>query len=167
MIEERGRVLSVEQGAVWVETVRRSACDSCQARNGCGQSILQRLGLGARSGFIRVLDEQAESRRQPGEEIIIGIPESAVLHGSAVVYLLPLLVLFAGALMAQLAGATEPLIILAGFLGMGIGFAAVRWHGRRTHSNSAFVPHVLGRATADGALLIDNAQDSAQERSGY
>ena len=162
MIEERGRVLSVEKGAVWVETVRRSACDSCQARNGCGQSVLQRLGLGARSGFVRVLDEQAESRRRVGEEVIIGIPESAVLHGSVVVYMIPLLALFAGALLAQAAGAAEPLIILTGFLGMGIGFAAVRWHGRRTRNSLAFVPQVLG--TASGApVLIGNVQ----ERRGY
>lgn len=161
MIEERGRVLSIEEGAVWVETVRRSACDSCQARNGCGQSVLQRLGLGARSGFIRVLDEQAENRRRVGEDVIIGIPESAVLHGSVVVYLIPLLALFAGALLAQAAGAAEPLIILTGFLGMGVGFAAVRWHGRRTRNSSAFVPHVLGRAPG-GPVLVGNVQ----ERSG-
>lgn len=158
MIEERGRVLSVEEGAVWVETVRRSACDSCQARNGCGQSVLQRLGLGARSGFIRVLDEQAESRRQVGEEIIIGIPESAVLHGSTVVYLTPLLTLFAGALLAQAAGAGEPLIVLAGFLGMSIGFAAVRWHGRRLRNSSAFMPHVMSGAPG-GPVLVGNVQE--------
>lgn len=161
MIEERGRVLSVEEGAVWVETVRRSACDSCQARNGCGQSVLQRLGLGARSGFIRVLDEHAESRRQVGEEIVIGIPESAVLHGSLVVYLVPLLALFAGALLAQALGAAEPLIILAGFVGIGIGFAVVRWHGRRLHNSLAFVPQVLGRVP-DSPVLVGNVQKRSE-----
>lgn len=155
MIEERGRVLSIEQGAVWVETVRRSACDSCQARNGCGQSVLQRLGLGARQGFLRVVNEQPELHCQVGDEVIIGIPENAVLQGSAVVYLMPLMALFVGALLAQAFGAAEPLIILAGIFGMGIGFAAVRWHGLRSRSNPVFMPRVLGRTTGTVGVVND------------
>ena len=160
MIEERGRVLSVEEGAVWVETLRRSACDSCQARNGCGQSVLQRLGLGARSGFIRVLNQQVEHRYRVGDEVIIGVPEHAVLHGSVMVYLIPLLMLFAGALLAQSFGASEGVIIAAGFSGMAGGFAGVRWHGRRLDRYSALLPRVLGRVP-EGS----NVFGAIQERS--
>lgn len=162
MIEEHGRVLSVEHGAVWVETVRRSACGSCQARNGCGQTVLQRLGLGARQGFIRVLNEQTEHDCRVGDEVIIGIPENAILHGSLLVYLIPLLALFLGALMVQAVGAAEPLIILAGFSSMGIGFAAVRWHSHRLRSNPAFMPRVLGRSWGNLDVISD-----LQDRSGY
>lgn len=161
MIEERGRVLSVEHDAVWVETLRRSACDSCQARNGCGQSVLQRLGLGARSGFIRVLNPQQRHRFRVGDEIVIGIPEHAVLHGSFMVYLVPLVMLFAGALLAHFLGAAEGLIILAGFSGMGVGFAAVHWHGRYLGRHSTFVPHVLGRVQPGSSVL-----GATQDRSG-
>ena len=160
MIEERGRVLSVEDGAVWVETLRRSACDSCQVRNGCGQSVLQRLGLGGRSGFIRVLNPQPGQSCRVGDEVLIGIPENAVLHGSFMVYLVPLLMLFAGALLAQYLGASETFIILAGFSGMGSGFAAVRWHGRRLDGHSAFVPRVLGSVQQGSSVL-----EAIQERS--
>lgn len=145
MIEERGRVLSVEKDAVWIETVRRSACDSCQVRSGCGQSVLQRLGLGARQGFIRVLNEQSAHACRVGDEVVIGIPENAVLRGSAAVYLIPLLTLFIGALLAQALGAAEPVIVLAGFSAMGVGFALVRWQSRRSHHNSAYMPRILGR----------------------
>lgn len=162
MIEERGRVLSVEEGAVWVATLRRSACDSCQARNGCGQSVLQRLGLGDRSGLIRVLNQQAGQRFRIGDDVIIGVPEHAVLHGSVVVYLIPLLMLFAGALLAQFFGASEGAIIVAGFSGMAGGFAAVRWHGRCLGSHFAFMPRVLGRAPAGSTEFR-----AIQERSGY
>lgn len=47
MIEEQGRVVATEPGAVWVETVRRSTCSSCSANAGCGQGLMQRLGVGA------------------------------------------------------------------------------------------------------------------------
>lgn len=153
MIEERARVLSVERDAVWVETVRRSACDSCRMRSGCGQSVLQRFGLGARQGFIRAL--QAETGCDVGDEVVIGIPESAVVHGSAMIYLAPLLALFAGSLAAQAIGAAEPWIILAGLSGLGIGFAAVRWHGRRWERDPAFVPRVLRRATGNAGVVSD------------
>lgn len=159
MIEERGRVLSVEQGAVWVETVRHSACSSCQARAGCGQSLLQRLGVGARQGFIRALDD---GRCRVGDEVLIAIPESAVLRGSALVYMLPLLALFAGALLAHGVGASEPSIILAGFLAMAAGFAAVHWYSHRLGSDPAFMPRVQNTAVVGSDIVSD-----IQERSGY
>ncbi|SDR79281.1 positive regulator of sigma(E), RseC/MucC [Halopseudomonas litoralis] len=145
MIEEQGRVLSVEPGAVWVETIRRSACSSCQARAGCGQSLLQRLGGGARQGFVRVLDDRS---CRVGDDIIVGIPENAVLRGSSLVYMVPLLALFACALLAQAAGVTEPLIILAGFFGLALGFVAIRWHSSRLDADPTFTPRVIGRAVS-------------------
>src|SRR5690606_27007391 len=96
-----------------------------------------------------------------GDEIIIGIPENAVVAGSALVYLIPLLALFAAALLAQAFGASEPLMILAGFSGMGLGFAAVRWHGRRSGSSQALTPRVVGRALSTGVV------SDIRERSEY
>ena len=58
MIEERGRVLSTEPGAVWVATIRSSTCGSCQAKAGCGQALLQKLGSGSSQGFVRQDEEQ-------------------------------------------------------------------------------------------------------------
>ncbi len=57
MIEEQGRVVATEPGAVWVETVRRSTCSSCSANAGCGQGLMQRLGVGARRARVRALSD--------------------------------------------------------------------------------------------------------------
>lgn len=157
MIEELGRVLSVEQGAVWVETIRRSACNSCQARAGCGQSLLQRLGGGARQGFIRVLDDRS---CQVGDEIIIGVPENAVVRGSSLIYMVPLLALFVSALLAQAAGLGEPLIILAGISGLALGFVAIRWHTGRLSSDPGFTPRVISRVGSSHIV------SGLQERNG-
>ena len=110
MIEEQGRVLSIEPGAVWVETIRRSTCGSCQARAGCGQALLSKLGSRSRQGFVRVLTDAVH---QIGDEVIIGVPEHAVVSGSAWVYLVPLAALFVFSLLAQEAGMTEPMVIAA------------------------------------------------------
>lgn len=141
MIEERGHVLSVEDGAVWVETVRRSTCNSCQARAGCGQAMLQKLGSGARQGFVRVLSDNAH---RVGEQVVIGIPEEAVVRSSLMVYIVPLLGLFACALAAQmLFGLEEPGIILSAFFGLFAGFGAVRLYEAAGRNDPSLQPRVI------------------------
>ncbi len=143
MIEERGRVLSVEEGAVWVETVRSSTCGNCAAKAGCGQALLARVSSGARRGFIRALTDRSW---QIGDEVFIGIPEDAVVRGALWVYLTPLLGLFAAALLAQALGAAEPMVILAAVSGLIAGFAVVRWHGQRAQRDPQLMPQVLRSA---------------------
>lgn len=142
MIEERGRVVSVEGNALWVETIRRSACGSCQARAGCGQALLQRLGGGARQGFIRVLGDGSS---RVGDEVVIGVPDTAVVRGSSLVYLVPLLSLFGFSLLAQAMGAGEPMIIIAGLVGLALGFTAIRWYTIRLNEDPAFAPQLVSR----------------------
>ena len=49
MIEEQGRVVAREPGAIWVETVRAGTCSSCPARQGCGHSVINRQAAGQRA----------------------------------------------------------------------------------------------------------------------
>ncbi len=140
MIEEKGRVLSVDDGAVWVETVRRSTCGTCSARAGCGQHLLERLGAKSRQGFIRALTRDLHC---VGDEVVVAIPESAVVRGSLWVYAVPLAGLFAGALLAQQTGVGEPGLIAAAFTGLAAGFGLVRWHSFSTHSDPSLQPRVI------------------------
>lgn len=156
MIEERGKVLSIESGAVWVETIRQSTCGSCQARAGCGQALLQRLGSGARSGFIRVLSDQPLA---VGDEVIIGLPEDAVLKASALMYVLPLLMLFMFALIGDLVGLAEPWLILVAAVGLAAGFVTAGWYTRRARSNPVYHPRVL-RNLPTGSTEIVSVQGS-------
>ncbi|UAW97717.1 SoxR reducing system RseC family protein [Halopseudomonas nanhaiensis] len=149
MIEEQGRVLGVESGAVWVETVRRSTCGSCQARAGCGQALLSKLGSGSKPGFVRVL---SDSFHEVGDEVIIGIPKHAVVVGSMWVYLAPLGVLFLFALVAQALGFAEPAIIAASTIGLVAGLALVRWHARRHAADPHFQPRLLRTLTSNVAF---------------
>ena len=147
MIEEQGRVLSVEPGAVWVETVRRSTCGSCQARAGCGQALLHKVASRSRQGFVRVLTDRSH---QIGEEVVIGIPEQAVVSGSTWVYLVPLAGLFLFALLAQALSLAEPWIIVAAGAGLLLGLLTVRLQGRRHAGDPRFQPQVL--RTLSGSL---------------
>ena len=62
MIEEPGRVVAVEEGAVWVQTLRKSTCSSCSANAGCGQGLLDKLAL-ARKERLKRLKALAEKAR--------------------------------------------------------------------------------------------------------
>ena len=73
-----------------------------------------------------------------------------MLRGSLLVYLLPLALLLAGALLGQaaFAGAGEEPVILSGAVGLGLGFLAARVVSRRLRSDTRFQPVVMRRLDA-------------------
>lgn len=156
MIEERGRVLSMESGAVWVTTIRSSTCGSCQAKAGCGHALLQKLGTRSSQGFVRALTEQTW---QIGEEVIIGVPENAVVRSAMWAYLVPLVGLFTAALTAQALGCSEPMMILLAAVGLLAGFAVVRWHDRKVQQDSQLHPQVIARASPSVVLVSAHQED--------
>lgn len=140
MIEEQGRVVALEPGAVWVETLRRSTCSSCAVSAGCGQGLLERLGAGGRRGHVRALTDLT---LEVGDAVVIGVREDLLVRGSLLVYLVPLLGMFATALLAERLGLGEPLVILAALAGLGLAALGVRWRSARTAGDPALQPVVL------------------------
>jgi len=105
VIEEQGRVVAVEPGAVWVETLRKSTCSSCSVKAGCGQGLLDQLGASGRRGYVRALSDLQLS---VGDAVVIGVREDLLVRGSLLVYLLPLLGLFVAAVLAEQMSLSEP-----------------------------------------------------------
>lgn len=139
MIEEHGRVVAVESGAVWVETVRRNTCSSCQASSGCGHRVLDEARAGTRARIRALVDASAEV----GDRVTIGIPEDLLLRGTLRVYLLPLLLLFAGAIAGHNVFGGETAAMGLGLAGLGAGFAYNRWYSRHHENDRAQQPRVL------------------------
>lgn len=139
MIEEQGRVVALETGAVWVQTIRQSTCQSCSAKAGCGQGLMQRLGVGQQHGYVRCLTDDASL--QVDDDVVIGVPEDAVVKSSMLVYLLPLLALLAGAVAGEAWGELAS-VLLAG-LAFGIALLVVRWYDRRHADDPTLQPVVL------------------------
>lgn len=146
MLIETGRVVAVETDAVWVETIRRSTCGGCAARQGCGHGLLNRIGDG-RSGYVRALRSASGVGTECAvdDQVRISIPEQVILRGSAVVYLLPLICMLAGAALTARAfpQASEALAAVAAALGLGLGFALVRWHAWRHRHDRNMQPTLL------------------------
>jgi sigma-E factor negative regulatory protein RseC len=122
MIIETGRISAIEPGGLWVETLQRSACDTCQAQKGCGQRL-----LGARAGELWVLVD--ESRAKPyrvGDEVQVAIAEDVLVKSALLVYLLPLLVMMLFVMLVHNLDKSDGATALAALFGLLIGAAIVR-----------------------------------------
>jgi sigma-E factor negative regulatory protein RseC len=145
VIEENAQVIETEGEFAWVETRRQAGCGVCGASRGCGTASLARL-FGQREPHVRALNPVGA---RPGDEVIVGIEESALVSGSLLMYIAPLLLLLAcagagRALGSDLAPAhAEALSILAGLSGMAFGFRWVRRLGTRIARDSRYQPVIL------------------------
>lgn len=151
MIEEQGRVVAVEAGAVWVETLRKSTCSSCSVKAGCGQGLLDQLGAGGRRGYVRALSDLHLS---VGDAVVIGVREELLVRGSLLVYLLPLLGLFAGAIVAGQLALSEPWVILSALSGFVVACAGVRWRSHQASADPFLQPVVLRTLLAGAAVAF-------------
>ncbi|MEQ8517348.1 MAG: SoxR reducing system RseC family protein [Chromatocurvus sp.] len=159
MLLETGRVIAVETGFVWVETLRRSTCGSCAARAGCGQRLLNRQGGGGR-GLVRALSGDALQAVdcRVDDRVEIALPEDVVLRGSMVVYATPVVsMLLAVALASAFAGATgDAASIAAALAGLALGLGLVRWHAFAHRDDPRIQPVLQRRLTgsADAGVAI-------------
>ena len=123
MIEETATVTASEGGFAQVETQRETACGGCSAKSACGTSALAKLFANRRAS-VRVLNPIGA---RPGEQVIVGLDESALTRVSFVFYIIPLLSLFLFAAGGEwLSGylgfaATELSAIFGGLLGLSLG----------------------------------------------
>jgi sigma-E factor negative regulatory protein RseC len=126
MILETGRIVAIEVEGVWVETIQKSACGSCKAEKGCGQSLLNKWD--GHTSYIWVLLEGRKSENYHlGDEIQIGIPEAVVAKGALLIYMLPVLTLVLATSLAHAQFANEGITTISGFLGLFLGGLLVRW----------------------------------------
>ncbi len=150
MLETRGDV-------AWVETQRQSTCGSCAANKGCGTALLGQV-FGARRARLRVLNRIGA---QPGDTVIVGLAEQALVRGSLTVYLLPLLGLMGGAiagvwLAETLAwSAVDGVSVLCGVGGLAFGLLWVRRQAVRMANDPRFQAVILRKGTGVAMPLSD------------
>lgn len=139
MILETGRIAAIEAEGVWVETIRKSACGSCKAEKGCGQSLINQWD--GHTAYIWVLLEgRNPSNYQLGDEIQIGIPEDVIAKGALLVYMVPLITLLLATSLAHYQFAHEGITTISGFAGLLFGGLLVRWHSWRKRFDHTVQP---------------------------
>ena len=129
-ILESGRVVAIEQNAVWVETLRSSACGSCAARSGCGHRTLAGV-LTSDKGLVRALDSERlkAARCSINDRVEISIRGSTLTSGALTLYGGPLGL---GVVLAMSQAEKSDLFVAtAFFFGLVIGFLSLRWMDAR------------------------------------
>ncbi len=118
MIEEHAKVVRLQGDQAVIEMQRQSGCQSCSLSGGCGVGSLGRL-LGQRAQLYSIPNEQD---LQPGEQIIIGMPDRSLLLASVIMYLLPLICLFMFGLAAQVIfHSNESVTAVLSMVGLAVG----------------------------------------------
>lgn len=148
MLTETARVVAVEPGWVWVETVRQSTCGSCAAASGCGHGLLNKLGDGRRSFLKLATDAFPANEFNVDDQVSIAIPERLLLDGTFVVYGIPLLGLLGGAAIAVglQPGASDALAIFGAGVGLLLGLGGVSLHSRLRSDDDQLHPKLMGLA---------------------
>lgn len=144
------RVVGVETRGldhlVLVEAQRRGACGGCSARATCGVGLLDRW-LSRRARVFRALDPTAQSR--VGDLVGLSVSERVLAGAALVVYVLPLLGLFAGALWgAHWTAGREVGAIVGGLAGFALTLVVVRRFGQSNGRFAYALPVVVRRQPA-------------------
>lgn len=155
MIEERAVILSLDNvsgiPSATLEIERKIACGLCGQTRGCGNSIWGKLFAHQSTAF----KAQNRINAQVGQSVIVGINESALLKSALLLYILPLVTLFLGALLATKFNPNDASAIVGAVLGLVMGLI---WVKGFTMSNSYFSlqqPVILRLAFQETVINVD------------
>jgi len=153
MIEEQAEVVEIIGDQLVLQAQTQSACGSCSASKGCGTSVLSKV-VGRK--FTRF---QAENNIDAavGDTVIVGISEDALLRGSVVMYVIPILgmlffALAADSLLETLVDYRDLAIAASGIMGLVFGSLISKWYFQRQASKQRFAPVVLRKIIEHGKL---------------
>lgn len=146
MIEDIATVIKVDGENVVVESVRKSACSGCGAKDGCGTNVLATL-----------FDKTSENPRltlkntvgaKEGEKVVIGVDERVVIKSSFFVYIVPVLsmIFFAsiGVIIAKHIGLTsDNSSMILGIFGLLLGFGWLFLYSKRLATEKQYQPVLL------------------------
>ncbi len=151
MLLETGRILAIESDSIWVETIQRSACGSCQAQKGCGHSALTKWG--ATASRLRVLLEGRDPAQfQVGNQVQIGVPEEVIASGSLFIYLVPLLTMIAATFAAHHQKLGDGMSALSALAGLLLGAIIVRWRSHQLRFDNRLQPVLIDEQTSVQAI---------------
>ena len=105
MIEEQARVVRLDGDLAGILIKKQSACSACNAKSGCGTSLLANW-FPQRRLTLRLNNH---IHAQAGDMVVLGLDEATLQRSSLLLYALPL----AGLLLAAIAGER-----VFGFLGL-------------------------------------------------
>ncbi len=151
LVKETARVVSVDGEYAWVEAQATSGCQSCEVNQSCGTGLLRHM-FGRRIFHHRIRNT-LDAR--PGELVIVGVPQGGLLLASLIIYSLPIVTLFAAALVAQVLLFPEWGIVLVALFGLAFGLLMSGWAGKRLEKSVKTRISMLCKADSNMVLQIE------------
>ena len=144
MIEERAQVIEIKDNVLFLQAQTQSACGSCAANKGCGTSLLAKV-VGRKFTHFQA-DNNVNAK--VGDIVVVGLAEEALLKGSMVMYVIPILAMLVFALLADYFLAADVLyrdlmIAATSIMGLIWGSLLSKWYFARESSVGLFAPVVL------------------------
>ena len=164
MIEERAVILSLDHAlsnaiasntiavtTATLEIERKTACGICGQTRGCGNSIWGKLFAHQSTAF----KAQNPINAKVGDSVIVGINEKALLKSAMLLYVVPLVTMLIGAILAKQLNTSELSAMLGAAVGLVLGLLWVKGH---TMSSSYFrlqQPVILRLASDDAVVYVN------------
>lgn len=160
VVEERGQVVDVSADGAIVAVVQTSACQSCKARQGCGQAVLSEWGSIDRQDaknhfFIDHASIRPELSLQPGDVVRLGIPDDALSRAAVWMYLWPLLPAFLALWAGSRMSLPEPAQLLMAALAGALAVGVTRW--RFASPDQSGLPRILSVDSPAPVILAREA----------
>jgi sigma-E factor negative regulatory protein RseC len=158
MIEETAKVVRVEGEYAFVETEQRASCGSCQSQGSCSTTVLAGL-FKRRKTHLKVTNTVYA---KPGEQVVIGVQEQALLKISFLAYLLPIFSMILVAILSQTVvdyftvSSGELPQVVGGLLGLIGGFFLLRFITQKKRHDPGYQAVILRHADKTPVTWIEN-----------
>lgn len=144
MIEENAQVIEIKGNKLFLQAQTQSSCGSCAVKKGCGTSLLAKV-VGRKFTYFQA---ENDINARVGDTVVVGISEDALLKGSVMMYVLPIMCMLVTALIADFslneAGYYRDLMIaVMAIMGFIFGSLVSKWYFNRQSSARLFSPIVL------------------------
>jgi sigma-E factor negative regulatory protein RseC len=155
MIEEQAQVIEIKGDKLILQAQVQSACGSCSANKGCGTSVLSKV-IGRKFTHFQAVNSV---NARVGDTVVVGLKEDALVKGSLMMYITPILGMLFFALLADYIFAADvserdALIALFSITGLVSGSLLSRWYFNRQSSGSLYAPVVLRKIIEHGKLHV-------------
>jgi len=153
MIEEQAQVIEVRGNQLILQAQTQSSCSSCAVNQSCGTSVLSKV-VGKK--FTQLQAENTIGAKV-GDTVIVGIAEDALLKGSLVMYVIPIIGMLVFALVADYLlldmRLRDLVVAISGLTGLAFGSLLARLYFQRPSSVRLFLPVVLRKSSLENESL--------------
>ena len=151
---ETGRVVAVAEDALWVETIRRSTCGSCSVQQACGHGLLNRL-FNDRQQYLRLPYQPAQHGAYAvGDTVSFTIADRVLLRAAAIAYLMPLVLLLTGGVVASQFSSADAAAVAGSVGGFLTGLLLLRWHAAHFRDDPGHQPRLLAAQSIAPTAVI-------------